>query len=273
MEKDIVFFNDSLKQRNLCTFQPQSVHGVIYEVVRIIDGVPLFLEDHLNRLFQSAQIAGIMKILPSEQQIADVFNQLINANKKTTGNIQLNIFKNKSEAGIFGGFIKHKYPSAEQYEKGVLVDFLFAERKNPEAKIIQQNLRERSNNMMQEKGLYEVLLVDRHHLVTEGSRSNLFIIADNKLYTAPLQMVLEGITRKKIVSVALDNSIPFIEKPWKYSEILTKAEALFITGTSPKVLPVSTCGDKKFAPRHPVIKTMISEYDKMISDYINAYHR
>jgi len=265
---EIAFCNGTFESRDLCASFPTSDDPILYEVIRVIEGIPLFLEDHLSRMHNSALSLSFIASLPDKEEISSIIAALILKNNRQTGNIQINVVLTDGKPKLYVFFIPFHYPSQDQYISGIKVDYLFAERKNPSAKIIQKNLRERADEMIKTKQLYEVLLVDRFEMVTEGSRSNLFIVSNDALYTAPLSEVLGGITRTKIIDIALSQNIPVYEKQWKYQDILTKADALFITGTSPKVLSVVQCCSRTFPPNHPIISKIATAYNQLIASYI-----
>ena len=268
--KEIAYCNGTFEKIDLCATFPASNKPILYEVIRVIEGIPLFLKDHLNRLQNSASHVSFLGSFPEEKEIANIIAALILKNHRQTGNIQINLILTAKKPKLYCFFIPHHYPTQEQYVTGIKTDFLFAERKNPSAKIIQKNLRQRANEMIKAKELYEVLLVDRFEMVTEGSRSNLFIVSNEALYTAPLNAVLGGITRTKIFDIALLHNMPIYEKQWKYQDILTRAEALFITGTSPNVLSVAQCGSSTYPANHTMIAKISTAYNQLIEDYIHV---
>jgi branched-chain amino acid aminotransferase len=120
---------------------------------------------------------------------------------------------------------------------------------------------------LEKENVYETLLVHPKGYVTEGSRSNLFMIRDNQVFTAPIKDILPGITRKYIVQVCKDLKLNYQEKRVLRQELLTM-DSLFITGTSPKALPIRNIYDKQFNVNHPILKSIIKEYDKLIFKYL-----
>ncbi len=71
-------------------FDPEWSKGrkTVYEVMRVIDGNPLFAEEHIDRLFQSA-IKTRIKHISDPQIIRESIHQLIQANSSEDGNILL----------------------------------------------------------------------------------------------------------------------------------------------------------------------------------------
>lgn len=238
----------------------------VYEVIRVINGVALFLEDHFDRLVSSVQIRGFqldMELSEFRQYITE----LVRINRIENGNVKFVI----SEAGATTkwsfSFILHSYPDSNDYLSGVSTDLLSTERENPTAKIIQNTVREQANRMITDNELYEVLLVDRHERITEGSRSNVFFVKGNRFYTAPDSMVLAGVTRKKVMQCLADLKFIIIEEAVITSEIST-FDAVFLTGTSPRVLPVSRIGEICFQVNNVFVEKLMAGYNLMIDRYL-----
>ena len=82
------------------------------------------------------------------------------------------------------GFIKSNYPKPELYKTGVEVCLLHEERTNPNVKAKGLKVRDHANALITEKGVFEVLLVNNDGILTEGSRSNLFLVKGDTIYTA-----------------------------------------------------------------------------------------
>ncbi|NMC40111.1 MAG: hypothetical protein GYA43_02900, partial [Bacteroidales bacterium] len=147
----------------------------------------------------------------------------------------------------------------EQYIKGVKGVLFHAERKDPGTKIINHRLRSEIYHKLIIETAYEALLVNRDGFITEGSRSNIFFIRDNVIYTAPDKMVLGGITRKHILDICSETGLNVIFEPVKESDI-RNFESVFMTGTSPIVLPFRQVGNLVFNPGDPLIPKLRKLY-------------
>ena len=94
------------------------------------------------------------------------------------------------------------------------------------------------------------------------------MIKGNEVLTAPIQDVLPGVTRDRIIELLKKLNIKVFEKNVNYNDIL-KMDALFITGTSPKVLPISKVNEIKFSSiTNPILIRTIVEYNNLIEEYI-----
>ncbi|MNN25477.1 Branched-chain-amino-acid aminotransferase [compost metagenome] len=146
----------------------------------------------------------------------------------------------------------------------------FGERTNPNAKIVNDSFRDLVNKEIKENNAYEAILVDRNGDITEGSRSNIFMVKNNTIITSPLEAVLPGVTRGEIIELCLENNIDFKEEKVNYKD-LDRLDGLFITGTSPKILPITSVNDRIFNSNvNEIIKVLIKTYDDKINTYVNA---
>jgi D-alanine transaminase len=88
-----------------------------------------------------------------------------------------------------------------------------------------------------ERGMYECIFL-RDGFITEGSRSNIFFVYKDELYTHPeSDHILSGITRKNIIRIAKEEGVKVIEEALSENKLSLIQEA-FITNTSAEVTPV-----------------------------------
>ena len=241
---------------------------VIYEVVRLIDGKILFLEDHIDRFYNSLRHSGL-KINYNREEIIDQLGLLIRGNQIKSGNIRFELIANPTSKAqnFLVYFIAHSYPTDEQYEKGVPIAVTEAMRNNPHAKRQHPALIETINHIIQTEKVYEVIMIHPDDYVTEGSRSNLFMIKDNKVLTSPEKDILPGITRKYILQACENLHFQCQEKRITRNELFSM-DALFITGTSPKVLPIRNIADKTFDVHHPMLRLIMKEFDHILKQLL-----
>ena len=241
----------------------------IYEVFRVSQQVPLFIEDHLERFFNTAKLSDVETGTDINQMMESIRN-VIADNPSGDGNIKLALYYDSdAQRQLFIYFTPHQYPSAEQYKEGVDVELYTAERENPNAKVMHVAMRQSANEAKHQHEVYELLLVDRKGFITEGSRSNVFFIKGDQLITPPADTVLEGITRKQILHLCNLHNIPWSEAYVHQSEI-SAYDALFISGTSRRVLPVKKVNDAVFNTSHPIIRKLQLLFENMVLDYIST---
>lgn len=231
-------------------------------------GVPLFAEAHMERLRRSAQLAGRTGPVPLEEMIRGL-KALADANGVYDGNIKLLMSwaDPRGPAEWAACFIPHKYPTREDYAGGVSLALMEAERFNPNAKVVNTPLRERADHTIQAKGVYEVLMIDREGFIAEGSRSNCFFVRSGRLATPPVQQVLPGITRAHVIDICRELELTVREQPAHITELSTM-DAVFITGTSPGVLPVSRIEANSFPADHPLVSAIGAAYEQRVQEYL-----
>lgn len=238
---------------------------IIYEVLRVVNEKPIFLEAHLKRMENSFDLIN-EKFPLSYEEISNKIKDLIKNEGKVNGNIKITYGINEKELKVF--FIEHSYPSDDMYENGVDTILYFGERENPNAKIINDKFREKVNAEIKNAGVYEAILVDKNGYMTEGSRSNIFMVKEDKILTSPVNAVLPGVTRGEIIKIAEELEIEVEEIEYKYSDI-NNLDGMFISGTSPKVLPIKKVNNIKLNPNNNIIKKIMTKYN----DEIERIHK
>ncbi len=263
---NLAVFNSLLVPANDPAINSIKSELVIYEVIRVIEGKCLFLEDHLTRLFNSVGLAK-RKLDSSWQDLSNDIYKLIFSNSLLQGNIRLDICFQYDHFQVLIQVIPHHYPSAEDYSFGVKAISYKAERDNPNAKVLNPELREKINIQLKMVEAYEAVLVNQEGYVTEGSRSNLFFIKNDRLITAPSASVLVGITRDQVFKLCSGKAILIEERNISFSGI-SQFDSAFITGTSPKILPLNAIDEFLFDPANKLMQDLIIAYNEKINQYI-----
>ncbi|MEG1950638.1 MAG: aminotransferase class IV [Odoribacter sp.] len=234
----------------------------IYEVIRIFKGKPIFLEDNLIRLNNSLNKLNI-DIQIETLNIPDKLDRFIRQEQITEGNLKYVLHFTTSHTDEYIFQIPHSYPTAEDYLHGITTITHPAVRENPGVKYINANLRTQTNQLIRQHGVYEILLVDNDGYITEGSRSNVFFIKNNILYTSPLEYVLPGTSRKRVFDICNEHKISIEEKRIACDE-LNEYEAAFLTGTSPLILPINRIDNIVFNSIDSLLQTLMQYYFKLI---------
>lgn len=87
-------------------------------------------------------------------------------------------------------------------------------------------------------GFNDVLFLDEQDHLTESSTQSFFLVCEGILRSAPLDIVLAGVTRRLTLELARDEGIPIKEEPMP-RKLLDSAEEAFLTGTTTNVWPIS----------------------------------
>jgi branched-chain amino acid aminotransferase len=241
----------------------------VYEVIRMRDGIPEFFNDHMERLSSSLELSGKEPLAVRAGLIRDI-SLLTKADRRKEINIKIVFNYNVEANNYLIYYIESVYPSQEQYRKGVRGILFYAERNRPQSKVINFSLRNMVHQELANEKAYEALLVNDDNEITEGSRSNIFLIKNNRLVTAPDEVVLSGITRKHILDICVKNSIP-VEYKSVNADDLADYESVFMTGTSPMVLPFYCINDYYFGTAHPLMKILRDSYISLADDSLNEF--
>ena len=241
----------------------------VYEVIRLVNGCPIFLRDHMERLIMSVKLQK-KELLADISLLREAIIVLAKIEKKRDSNLKI-VFNYKHSGNSFLiYFIESVYPTQIQYQKGVKGILFIAERKDPEAKVINHKLRSSICNKLIAESAYEAILINEDNLITEGSRTNIFFLKNDSLVTAPDNMVLNGITRKNIIEICADNKIKVKLECVKASN-LKDYDAVFMTGTSPIVLPFSSIGNDLFNVKFTLIESIRAFYQTKVDESIRQF--
>jgi branched-chain amino acid aminotransferase len=243
----------------------------IYEVIKMLNGVPLFFEDHMDRLSRSLNLRG-NNIRISNRRVKNEINGLIEKTGCYDINVKLLWYPVDDHMEFMTYFIQQDTPTKEAYQRGVHTILFSGERKNPHVKAIKTSYRDQAANIRESTGAFEALLVDDGGYIPEGTRSNFFYLIDNQIYTPPSEGVLLGVTRQHVMSICSNIGI-MVKQQKLHLDGLTLLEGAFITGTSIDVLPVRSIEDVKFdSALHPTIDKIARAFDRHVQNYVK-HHR
>ena len=239
-----------------------------YETIRIKDGVLLFVEDHLARLSKS--VKGIEDFAVDTEYIMDQARKYIkDIAFNSEGNLRIVLTSDKLVFHICEANI----PSAENFKWGINTNILNWERVDPNLKVFRGDYKAavaEAFGRVNKQGLpYEVLLTDKNDKIYEGSKSNFFAIIGDKVYSAPDDKILIGITRNRVMSSLDKAGIELVTSTFTLSELKAENAALFVSSTPFDILPISYVEGNKFNSVNNGILTQISrEYLAATEEYI-----
>ena len=232
-------------------------HGLLYgdgvfEGIRIYNKRIFLLEEHIDRLFDSAQ-AIALEIPLSREELIDAVVKSCEINKLADGYIRLVITRGKGTLGLNPYHCKKAeviiitaeiqlYPK-ELYEKGLKVITAGTVRNHPEAVNPRIKSLNYLNNVLAKieainAGCLECIMLNYRGEVAEASGDNIFIVKGNRLYTPPSCCgALEGITRNKVIELAERAGYEVKESPMARYDLYT-ADEFFLTGTAAEIISV-----------------------------------
>jgi branched-chain amino acid aminotransferase len=228
----------------------------VFEGVRAYNaeqGTAIFrLEEHTNRLFNSAHILGMRMpydrdTLNEAQRAAVRENGLKSAYMRPMAfygsegmglradNLQVHVMVAAWEWGAYLG--------EDNMKNGIRIRVSSFTRHHVNITMCRAKANGNYMNSMLalkealDGGYDEALLLDSEGYVMEGSGENIFIVRDGVLYTPDLTSALDGITRRTVIQLAAEAGLKVIEKRITRDEVYIADEAFF-TGTAAEVTPI-----------------------------------
>ena len=227
----------------------------VFDLLRTLNGKPLFLKEHINRLKASARQIGIE--LPwTSQKLIDIVMQTLQHNSFEESNIRIVVTGGSSQDFITPQgkprllVLVTRAPELPQwwYTEGVKIITVHSERSIPGAKSIDYVTATIALKRARDQNAIEAVYVDRNGCVREGTTSNLFAFYAETLVT-PDKDILSGITRKAVLELAAKSfSVDF--RDLRLNDLLT-ADEVFITGTNKMIVPVVRIDDSIIGNRRP----------------------
>jgi len=230
----------------------------VFESLRTYDRRPFHLDDHLARLYRSAELIDL-DIPYTREQIAAVVREVIARNAYRHATIRIFVTGGETEDSILPTgkpvLVVLITPLGERdmqrFANGVKVITTHLQRIMPEAKTNNYVAAVRALKEAARHNAADALFVNEQGHVLEATRSNFFIFRSDTLVT-PRQGILIGVTRNVVLNLARDR-FAVEERPVLLDE-LAQADEAFITSSSKEILPVVqiddlVIGDGKPGPR------------------------
>lgn len=219
----------------------------VYEMIRAYNGKPFMMEEHLERLENSAAAIRLQPNYTRAELIAYIEEGLQRAQIAGDADIYLQITR-----GIATRL--HTFPDVEalttmtirparqhnpqNWEKGVSACMLVDERwENCFIKALNLLPNLLAKQTAAEQGHYEAILF-RDGVVTEGSASNMYCIKDGVLYThSATKRILHGIVRSAVLRLAREMELEVREEAVT-PDFFIRADEAFLTSTTSEVMPI-----------------------------------
>ena len=239
------------------------------------------LDEHVNRLFQSAHIFRI-DIPFTQDEIKKAIISTVKVNKLKECYIRPLVYIGYGAMGLYpkGNPIKvaiaawpwGAYLGEDGLEKGIKVKISSFIRNHVNSNMSRGKIcGYYVNSQIAKKeaitgGYDEALLLDTEGYISEGSGENIFIVRNGVLKTTPLTSILEGITRDSIMTMAANSGIKVVEARFTRDEVYICDEAFF-TGTAAEITPIReldgrTIGSGKAGAITKKMQTMFFEIVK-----------
>jgi len=231
-------------------------HGLLYgdgvfEGIRFYNGRVFRLDEHIDRLFDSAR-AIALNIGMDKSAVIEATLETIRQNNLQDGYIRLVVTRGVGDLGLnpmlcpkaslFIIASKITLYSADKYENGLDV-VTCATRRIPHGALspMVKSLNYLNNVMAkieaQNAGAGEGLMLNEQGFVSECTGDNIFIIKNGVITTPPISAgALAGVTRSVVFDLAAEFGIPIHEPMMTRYDIFT-ADECFLTGTAAEIIP------------------------------------
>lgn len=216
------------------------------------------LREHVNRLYDSAQI-GDIKIPYSKREISEACKETLRVNQLKEGYIRPIVFIGEGVMGVYPGdnpiqvaiitWSWGAYLGEGALEKGIRVKVSSYTRHHVNVMMTKAKICGNYVNSVLAKrevmkmGYDEALMLDTEGYVSEASGENIFMVKNEVLKTTPLTSILPGITRDAVIQIAKAKKIPLLEERFTRDELYTAQEAFF-TGTAAELTPIREVDDR-----------------------------
>ncbi|MDO8514370.1 MAG: aminotransferase class IV [bacterium] len=236
----------------------------VYESIRVSNGVTYFLEDHMERLMESARIIGLTHTF-SREIISEAIAELLEKNAVGTCNVKILIIggRTSGDAQLNILCLNPLFPDKKMYRDGVQTITYKYDRAFPHAKTLNMLQSYLAFRTAKEAGAYDALLIDREGRITEGTRTNFFCIKGKTLFSPNEKDILLGVTRKVVLKVAAGNGFEVVQKDIRPIDF-RDYDGAFLTSTSSKILPIRSVDEFQFGERPTALKELMRVFDEFL---------
>ena len=230
----------------------------VWEGLRLYDGKIAELNEHMDRLFDSAH-AMAFEGIPTRESVIEAIKQTLEANSmRDDVHIRMTLTRGKKvTSGMSPTHNKYgttliiiaEYKAPIYDASGIRLITSTIRRNNPQfvdSKIHHNNL---INNILAKieanrAGVEDALMLDINGFAAETNATNVFFVKKGKVLTPYADACLPGITRGVILRICEQEGIPCTEKNISLAEVWTAHEA-FTTGTMGELAPVLEIDGRK----------------------------
>ena len=277
-----IWFNNEL-----CDWQDARVHiishgmhyaSLVFEGLRVYNTKIFKLEDHIERLFNSARILD-MKIPYSNQEIIEATKKLVTDQSIQDGYIRPFAWRGSEMMGVSGQNTKINvaiaiwdwpaYFDPNLKLKGIKLNISKWQRPPQNSSPWDSKaaglymICTLSKHQAEKEGYTDSLMLDHQGNIAEATSANIFFKdKNNELHTPIADSFLNGITRKTVIDLAKSKNIKINERKISTDE-LSNFIGCFITGTAAEITPVANILNNKFEVCD-LITDLSSSYEKLV---------
>jgi branched-chain amino acid aminotransferase len=241
------------------------------------------LEEHVQRLLDSARIVGFRDLPWSRDTLIEAIHKTVAANRFSAcyvrpviyldGAMNLVVDSGKPRL-IIAVWEWTAFLGDEAKEQGIRANISSFTRLHPNIMMTKAKVAGNyvssilAKTESQRAGFDEAIMLDPQGYVAECTGENIFLVRDHVIYTPARGAILEGITRDSLISLARDLDHTLIEEPISRDQLYI-ADEVFVCGTAAEVVGLReidfrTIGNGKTGP---VTRVLQAEFEKLTSGH------
>ena len=231
----------------------------VFETIRTYNKKVFRLDDHLSRLYLSADIVGLKPKWGLKKTYKEV-GRVLSQSKWNENKIRVIL----TEKHLLVMIEKIKEKNESMYKKGVKLISFPGQRTIPRAKTLADAFCYLAKRHALKCGVYEALLIEPKTYVRECAYANVFWVNNGKLYTTNRD-ILFGITRETVIDIAGEILGKVFFQGIKHKSLM-KADEVFITQTTSGILPVVEIDGHKIGNGRPgpTTKKLMKVFDELV---------
>ena len=264
-ERDgVIWINGSFKKWNEANIHVLN-HGLhyascVFEGIRIYNGKIFKLNEHIKRLFKSADILDL-NISFNQEEICLHVKEVVEKQNVKNGYIRPVVWRGSEIMAISAkkastniAIACWKWPSyfsPEKLLKGINLTVSDWVRPSPKSAPTDSKaaglymICSLSKHQAEKKGFDDALMLDYRGYIAEATGANIFFVKNGELFTPKADCFLNGITRQTVISIAKKNEIKVTEDHFQI-DFISKCDEAFLTGTAVEISPISLIDNHEF---------------------------
>ena len=282
--KDVlIYVNGELLHKNdakISVFDSGFMMGDgVWEGIRLVNNRWLFIDEHLERLFEGAKAIDLeigltiedIKIALENTRSANNMTDSAHARLMLTRGVKSKPFQKPSYSmdGATAVIIM-EHSDDSRNNNPITLATVPQVRGTPMMQDPKLNSHSKLNCILaciqaEKAGADEALMLDPLGFVNTTNSCNFFIVKKGKVWTSTGDYCMNGITRKKVISICKDNEIPIFTKNFSLVDVYSADES-FVTGTLGSITSVSEIDSRKIEDKsnHKITKKLQSLYLQLI---------
>lgn len=218
-----------------------------FETLRVYKKKTAFLEAHLGRLKKGLDFLGLDY---PDVDFGKTIATLLEKNHLDDAYLRITAYKKRKSTGLMVYAAEFDYYKEDSYKAGAKVALAPFARHSQDPFIKVKSTSYVKSRLAwfsaQKQGKDEALFLNEYGVIQEGSRSNVFFVKQEEVFTPSVECgLLEGVTRKVVIDLCKREGLAVNEGEFTKEDLLS-AEEVFLTSSLMEVMPVSGIEYKTF---------------------------